>query len=546
MTDSVSRCIAVSPPGEFATRAGLFRALEQLYPVRFVSSESETSRTSACIAAIVLDAAGLNQIVPVEGRRVFAAPANPADSPAVGKPPVEFASDPRLKPILRGRNLPDESDLAAPAIPSDSNQVVLARRAGCPVWIKRVTAGGEIDWIANPLPVLLPDQNLSLHLHRSRFLPLLPLLHWLDEVTVGWGWGRPPLRAAFMFDDPNLRSCTYGFIDYRELAAEAQTQGYHVSMATIPIDVGRIDPRAAALFRENAQSLSLLVHGNDHTHQELAGDYSSARRNALVAQALRRIERLERQANLRVSRVMAAPHGACNEPMARSLAAHGFESACISRGSLAAHNRGTRWPDAFGLQLAEVLGGSLPVFPRFRLARNCEPDVVLAAFLGQAIIPVGHHQDVRAGLDILGEVAAMINRLGPVNWGDLATISRAHFLHRCEGRSWFVRLYARVVELVVPEFVDDLHLELSWGASDEVSEVTTVVPVASAAPLEPVAAGRSRYAVSGHAGQRLRITVQSTAREADAGPHDPFRPWAFARRFLAESRDRMQPLLPSR
>ena len=79
----------------------------------------------------------------------------------------------------------------------------------------------------------------------------------------------PPPRACFLFDDPNLHSGRYGFLDYRQLGAHAQDHGYHVAMAMVPLDAWFARRDAARLFRERSEYMSLVMHGNDHMPDEL-------------------------------------------------------------------------------------------------------------------------------------------------------------------------------------------------------------------------------------------------------------------------------------
>ena len=102
------------------------------------------------------------------------------------------------------------------------------------------------------------------------------------------------MRAAFVFDDPNLRWRSYGFIDYRRLLAHADAHGYHVAMAMIPLDAGAAARRDARAVRASGRDrLSLVFHGNDHVkHELLAPARRRAPRSRMAAQAVRRIDAL--------------------------------------------------------------------------------------------------------------------------------------------------------------------------------------------------------------------------------------------------------------
>src|SRR5208283_5127567 len=115
-----------------------------------------------------------------------------------------------------------------------------------------------------------------------RFLEMLPLLQWLREICAGASPVGPPLRACFIFDDPNLHWPRYGFVDYRQLAAQAEKENYHVSFATIPVDAWFTHSGTAGIFREHRSRLSLLIHGNNHTKRELARPYTEPERFFLL------------------------------------------------------------------------------------------------------------------------------------------------------------------------------------------------------------------------------------------------------------------------
>ena len=165
-------------------------------------------------------------------------------------------------------------------------------------------------------------------------------------------------------------------IFYAELAADTREHGYHVAIATIPLDLTLPGHRAAAVFREHPRQLSLVVHGNDHLRLELERARSARDADRLVATAIVRVERFERRASLRIERVMCPPHGGCSPATLRSLFAHGFLGLAASRpfpwNGFGEHDE---WPAA-GWLPAQLAGG-LPVLPALlageRPRRPCVP-----------------------------------------------------------------------------------------------------------------------------------------------------------------------------
>jgi hypothetical protein len=342
-----------------------------------------------------------------------------------------------------------------------------------------------------------------------------------------------------MFDDPNLHWNSYGYINYAQLVQDASRHNYHASFATVPMDGWHVHRETAALFQKNQSRLSLLIHGNNHTTKELAKTQDDYNRQALAAQALRRIERLERASGLEVSRVMAAPHGACTHDMATILLRTGFEAACISRGSIMNQNPGTAWPASVGLNPAEFLGAGLPVIPRFRLKRGCETEMILAAFLGQPVIPVGHHEDLAGGRDLLAELAGTLNSIGEVQWMNMKSIARSNFCTRREHEVLHVKMYSRKILLKVPQGVNQLCVHRPWlkdGASEELTLRTATSGPASYSPYqgEPISIGSCEeieiHAIPADAIDPRTVSLSRT----------PL--WAIARRQICEARDRLKPM----
>jgi hypothetical protein len=341
-----------------------------------------------------------------------------------------------------------------------------------------------------------------------------------------------------MFDDPNLHWKSYGHVNYPQLLHHAKSHNYHVSIATVPMDGWFTHRATAALFRNNPDRLSLLIHGNNHTHRELAQVLSDEDRLALGAQALLRTTSLEHASGLCVPRVMAAPHGACSKAMAAVLLRLGFEAACISRGSIMAHNRDHAWSKTVGLHPAEFLGNGLPIIPRFGLAPTCHTEVLLASFLGQPIIPVGHHHEIAGGLDLLQQLAEFINSLGDVQWSDLGSIARSNFLSQREGNVLYIKMYSRRVKLTVPEGITQVCVERPW-LSPQCAELLNWRDGQSAAhstslhPAEPIQA---------QAGTQLEISSVPPNAVDPAKVRLRRTPlWAIGSRQLCEVRDRIRP-----
>ena len=179
------------------------------------------------------------------------------------------------------------------ALAPSGNEVVLASNERGPVWVAAEQNGVRHFRSGFALPEVSEGGSFKDIFNGECFLELLPLVHWLRQLSSSAAYQNPPLRACFMFDDPNLHWPRYGFVDFRQIATHAEKENYHVSFATLPLDTWFTHKAAAEVFARNANRLSLLVHGNNHTYCELAQDYSPAERVALLHQAIHRIAGFE-------------------------------------------------------------------------------------------------------------------------------------------------------------------------------------------------------------------------------------------------------------
>ena len=163
-----------------------------------------------------------------------------------------------------------------------------------------------------------------------------------------------------MFDDPNLHWKSYGYVNYARLILNAARAQLPCFVCHGPAGWLAFPPGNSRPVPEKPKPAFVLVHGNNHTTNELArtrDDTKPARRSP--PRHCGELSGWSAPPDSKVSRVMAAPHGACTHDMATVLLRTGFEAACISRGSIMHHNPGTAWPASVGLNPAEFLGAGL-------------------------------------------------------------------------------------------------------------------------------------------------------------------------------------------
>jgi hypothetical protein len=516
--------VAVAPGRALAERPRLFDTLEAAFPVSFVSVEG----AGAEAAAVIAFGEGDGPLDPDElsqgGKPVFAIGAGAQGGAAQA---VVLADSPAVDRRLRGLSLTDRLD--GPAIDSvDGSAQVLADAPSGPAW---TVSEGEapVHRARSSLPELGAEQILR-DLFVDRALALVSLVHFLRSVSERDSFAQPPLRVALLFDDPNLRWRTYGFIDYNRLVEQAKAHGYHASMAMVPLD-GRLQHRATVdLFRRNPEHLSLAFHGNNHVSQELmlSGDELSAL--ALAAQAIRRAEHFEARYGLRMDRVMTPPHGMCSASTARALGTVGFDGLCAIHPLPWTERPPADHPLA-GWDPAEFVE-DCAVIPRLHF-NSTDADIGLRAFLGHPLIFYGHHEDLADGLDLLAEIAARVRRIGEARWCSLGEIAASNYASRRDGDVVRVRPYANRLLVRPPADARELAVErpraddgrmAGWSMGDG-------PPVPFGSPLP----------TSGKTDFELRLRHADEVSPGDV-PSPSWSPWPVLRKVAMEARDRTLPL----
>jgi hypothetical protein len=451
---------------------------------------------------------------------------------------VMFANRPELAAVLRGRQVTADDAVGAKALPHWLPDVVpLALKEGSAVWARQERGAFGHHYVSLPPPELNNGEPLFAHFSGQRIASLLPLALFVRSLGEDPRWEPPPLRAAFMFDDPNVHWTSYGFIDYHEMVRHAAAGNYHVSVATIPLDAWFVHQPASVIFKENSGRISLLYHGNDHVFNELARPQSAEAMERLFRQAIGRITRMEARTGLEVARVMAPPHGACSETALAEMAQSGFEAVCVSRGSLRHHNSGAVWIRTIGMRPCDSFAG-LPIIPRFGLSKNCRNDILIAALFRQPIVPMTHHQAVADGYNLLDETASFVNSLGGVTWCDMKTISRSLYSSRHDDKTLRVRMWSKRVTVPVPPGTTAIHVDRA--CTEDLGEETFFWRTRTGDHRWKVTSRSETFGVN--SGETIEIAsgpAGATATETHTAGRPGLAP--VVRRLLTEVRDRALP-----
>lgn len=526
--------------------AHLFELLAQLFPVHFIPVSSGGPAVWDASIAFGKDAQQTIVLAPL-GRPAFVAVDGLAENSLNKSATIRFGDCPGLKPCLRGRSFAGENvGRAAPLNPSGSDHVA-ATMDGKPFWLRRVETGREMDILAALPPKLRPGEHLCGHLRAECCMGLLPLVHFLQGATRSLDWRCAAKRACFIIDDPSFYRPSYGYLDFKELAGNAVKHHYYASLATIPLDSWWQNKAALRVFQDNAPRLSVLLHGNDHLSRELVRNMPSELRVQRLAQALRRFERFHGHSGLEVCHVMEAPHGALSRPMLEAMIPLEYDAAIATPRLLIRYANASTWDGTMGMDLTNItLPGGFPVLPRIKIwgARHLATDVVLAAFLEQPILIVGHHVDFWQGYGLFEETAALINSFGDYEWASPKTIARLCYKQLHQNDQCRVRLYGRKTDLSVEPGVRKLWLHRAWtpnGPAETIRVAREGAEIWHSTSIDSVLGP-----IDVNPGDRLEISVSvQGALHCHSVPPPPPNFLAIARKCLQEFRDR-SPVLRGR
>jgi hypothetical protein len=524
--------VGVTPAEQLEARPRLFAALEAALPVRFEPRPPDVFGGLDCLLVL-----GEGAAPPAGLPSLNLASPEPLDP---GKALDNVCSaDGGLDSRLRGATLPDQR--LGPALRQtgaklgDDGTAVLAGCDGAPTWTRN--GAGEAALL---IPAELgPREALRERLCDGRSAALLPLLHFLRARTEAIRWQPPAARASLLFDDPNLHWPSYGFVKLTELGAHARKHGYHVALATVPLDAWFAHPTALRALRESDGAISLLVHGNDHDGGELGRVATEAEAVTLAAQALRRVGGFARRTGVAVDRVMVPPHEACSQAILSGLRRCGFEAITMTRPYPWVEFEPHSWlarPEEAGALTgwgpAEFVEG-VPVLLRHPIAGRSAAELTLRAFLDQPLVLYGHHEDALGGPEALLETVEETNRIAPAHWCSLSEIAETSFETRQDGSGLAIRLLTRKARIEIPAEVEELTVELPAVGIDP-DQQTLRVGGKEVNPGEPLTA---------QPGASLEITLSPRdAIDPAAVPAPRRRPLAVARRLASEGRDRLRPL----
>lgn len=369
------------------------------------------------------------------------------------------------------------------------------------------------------------------HSFRQWYPHLIALAIALKSNFTGQYWKTTTISANLIIDDPYLRE-SYGFVKYRSLISEIRQNAGALTIAFIPYNYKRSDPKLVKFLLKHSDHFSIAVHGCDHT----AGEYSSTDSfwlKGTTELAKNRMETHLAITGMPYDNVMVFPQGCFSVPAIAALGHRGFYAAVNS----------SPWPTDRPDQLLSLkellkpsidLFGGLPLFLR-RYPTNLF-DFAFDALFEKPILVVEHHEYFKDGtapcIDLFRRLGGLS---GGVHWMPLGALLGSYCLWRESGTGNVL------VRHFCPELVFrntfDIDRVFQFEKSDHLNNVQAVLLNGTPIPFQQT---NDLITYSAHitAGSTVKITLRP-ANTSLTGRHTSvnYRINVFTRRKLCDFRD---------
>ncbi len=282
---------------------------------------------------------------------------------------------------------------------------------------------GETPVFVSSAPLLdidadLTTRNFDVRDHLFSAVPLVSYIRWAFTRS---SWRAPEASACLVIDDPLLKA-RYGFVRFRELLTLMKQLRFSTSIAFIPWNWRRSNPKVVQLFKDNPDHYSLCIHGCDHT----AGEFSASHRQRLrgvVLEAVRRMSLHQERTNLAHDRIMVFPQGIFSEEAIAELKRAGFNAAVNTE----VHSNPA---GGHKLKISDVWDVALMTYSDFPIYTRRYPDqgienLAFDILLGKPCLVVIHHDFCSDGYARLSHFIQQLNTLKvPLAWRRLGDVLR--------------------------------------------------------------------------------------------------------------------------
>ncbi len=319
-------------------------------------------------------------------------------------------------------------------------------------------------------------------------------------------WHTPGNYANLTIDDLWLRE-PYGNVNYEKLLHEMEQHKFHTTVAFIPWNYNRSQPKLVALFAAHPGMYSICIHGNNHIHQEFGplATHPLAKQSEDMRQAVARMEQFHTLTGIPYDRVMVFPHSVAPVATLAELKRANYLATANSL-NVPSDSDPTSQVEV-ALRTTTLQYANFPSMRRY----SAETDIPVSqlaidSFLGNPILLYAHEGFFAGGMDRFDSTADTVNRLDPATqWRSLGDIARHSYVERLRSDgNYDVRLFTAVADI---RNGGDHKVDYLIEKAEDFAQPVTVFVDGAPFPYQR-ASGQLRLALSIGAGESRKIRIQ--------------------------------------
>jgi len=353
-----------------------------------------------------------------------------------------------------------QTDLAITVSPDSTNNIDMIVSATdnsfkiYPVFIRYKKGKGSIFILGTKLTKSLNNTQMKQLYNTQHFSKIVPIMMFLRYSCRDECWHREIDYANLTIDDPFLME-PYGNLSFKRLLKEMETHNFHTTIAFIPWNYDRSNPKVVRLFLDYPDRYSIAIHGNNHDHYEFY-KYNKVplkeQENDII-EALSRMNKFKELTEIPYDKVMVFPHGIAPAKTLELLKRNDFV-ATVNNQDVPLE---TKRPQStfYGIEPAIMDYANFAVLKRYSTQgyriwsfKKAKSGIEVAPyafdlFIDKPVLIVAHQDFFFSGIDAFNSTADTINNLaGEIKWTGLGNIlKRLHLEKTNDDGSVDVRMY---------------------------------------------------------------------------------------------------------
>lgn len=329
-----------------------------------------------------------------------------------------------------------------------------------PVFIRYRKGKGNIFVLGTKQTKSLENTQMVELYNTQYFSEIVSVMMFLRYSCGDECWHREIDYANLTIDDPFLVE-PYGNLEFKGLLTSMETHNFHTTIAYIPWNYDRSNPKVAKLFLDHPDRYSMVIHGNNHDHYEFYeyNKVSLKEQENDIIEALNRMKEFRKLTGIPYDKIMIFPHGIAPEKTLEFLKKYNFVATVNNQDAPLE----TKRPQStfYGIEPAIMDYANFTALKRhstqgYRIwsFRKAKSGIEVAPyafdlFIDKPVLIVAHQDFFFSGIEAFSSTADAINNLaGEVNWTSLGNISKHLYLEKTnDDGSVDIRMYGNKLVL---------------------------------------------------------------------------------------------------